>query len=205
MATTNDILRVTLQGTGISLAAWNHVYHYRVVSGTQTDYDVILLGIEAAFDVAYALMEALTHQDIETGDILLSEWDFAANEFDGKAQSSAGSLDGSNVSQGIPSGNACVMRMFTQELRRQARKFFPGLTEVDVDGNTLSAGYLVGAVNFVTEIVKDIAVGGLVLRPCTFNDTPLSPRFETSSDFTADFFVNSQTGYQRRRQPGAGI
>lgn len=205
MATTNDILRVTLQGTGISLQAWNNVYHYRVVSGTQTDYDVILLGIEAAFDVAYALIESLTHSDIETGDIILSEWDFAANEFDGKAQSSAGSLDGSNVGQGLPAGVACVVRMFTAELRRQARKFLPGIVEPECDGNSLSAGYLVAAVNFVTEIVKDIAVGGLVLRPCTFNDTPLSPRFETSSDFTADFFVNSQVGYQRRRQPGAGI
>ena len=205
MATVNDILRVTLAGTMSNLDVWNNVYHYKVISGGETDYDVIVAAIEAHFDNAYANVEAVLHQDVETTDIIVSEWDFTAHEWDGKAQSSAACLDGSVNTDALPNGNAIVVRFFTDELRRQARKFLPGIPEANTVLNNITAGTATAAVNFAADIVSDITAGGATLTPCTFNDTPTSVRYETDSLFTGDYFVNTGVGYQRRRQPGAGI
>lgn len=205
MATTDDILRASLIGVMLDAQTWMNVWHYRVVSGTELDYDVINAAIEVQMDTAYALIEASVAASVETVDLLLSEWDFTDDEWDGKAQSSAGCLDGSGTGDSAPNGIAAVVRFVTDEIRRQARKFIPGVIETHLAGNSISVGFASDLVDFADIMAGDVTAGGATLRPCVFNDKVGTPRFETSSDFTQDLFVNADVGYQRRRQVGAGI
>lgn len=205
MATTDDILRSTLVGVMLDSQTWMNVWHYRVVSGTELDYAVINDAIEAHMDTAYALIEASVASSVDTIDLLLSEWDFTDNEWDGKDQSSAGCLNGSGAGDSAPNGISAVVRFVTDEIRRQGRKFIPGVIETHLSGNTISVGFASDLVDFADIMAADVTAGGATLRPCVFNDKVGTPRFETSSDFTGDLFVNADVGYQRRRQVGAGI
>jgi len=205
MATTDDILRATLvyviQGSSVG----NLVHTYRVVSGTELDYTVIANAIETALEAAYAAVEVFIHANVSPTSLELSEWDFTDNEWDGKASVASDVPNGVQSGDGLPTGIAGVMRFPTLELRRQGRKFIPGMSEVDIVGDGLLSGVLAAMVTSAALINNDITAGAVLLRPCTFNDTVLSPRFETSSDFSTTSIVNILVGYQRRRQPGAGI
>lgn len=205
MATVNDILRATLSFTIQDASVANLVHHFRVTVGTETDYTLIANAIETALELGYAAIEVHMSTAISPVSLDLSEWDFVDNEWDGKASVAATVPDGAHIGGQLPSGIAIVMRWPTDELRRQARKFVPGAVEGDSNENQLNALSLTEAVISAALLNNDITAGALTLRPCTFNDTVLSPRFETASDFSTTSIVNTFYGYQRRRQPGAGI
>lgn len=205
MATVDDILRATLnfniQGSSIG----NLVFHYRVVIGTDTDYVDIATDIEFGLAANLLAVELFMHTSVSPISLELAEWDFVDNEWDGKASVTATVPDGSAVTDPTPTGIAALMRFPTAELRRQARKFIPGVLEVDTLGDALSAAYIAALVTSAALLNNDRAAGTLTLRPTTFNDTVLSPRFETHSDFSTTSIINTNVAYQRRRQPGAGI
>ena len=205
MATTGDVFRVVLDGRTVDSQTWQNVWHFYVSSGTSVDYPAILTAIEATFDTNYALIESQLSTSVTTNDIILSEWDFTNHEWDGKAQSSAGCLTGILAVDDLPAGNAVVIKFFTEELRRQGRKFIPGIVETLCTGNDLGAGLVTAAVNFAAASDNSISADGLTLLPCTFSDDAASVRYETHSLFSGSYFVNSKSGYQRRRQVGAGI
>lgn len=205
MAAANDILRATLVYNIGTASVGNLVHHYRVTVGTETDYVAIATAIAAALNTAYAAAEAFMHGVISPVSLELSEWDFTDNEWDGKASVTSLVPDGSATGEALPAGVAAVLRFPTAELRRQARKFLPGMAEVNVIGDAHTAGALAGYVTAGAIINNDVVAGGVTLRPCTFNDTVLSVRFETWSDYSTTSIVNTLVGYQRRRQPGAGI
>lgn len=205
MATVNDILRVTLNFTIGGSTVGNLVHHYRVTVGTEADYVAIATAIEAALATSYAQAELLMSVQIQPVSLELAEWDFTDNEWDGKASVTATVPTGAGAGEALPAGVAALMRFPTAELRRQARKFIPGLRENDVSSDALTGGMIANLVTSAALINNDIVAGAVTLRPCTFNDTPLSPRFETSSDFSTTSIVNTNVAYQRRRKPGAGI
>jgi len=205
MATVNDILRATLNFNLTGNSIGNLVHHYRVTAGTETDYTVIATAMETALETAYAAIEVTMVTSISPISLELSEWDFVDNEWDGKASVTATVPDGADISQSVPTGIAGLIRFPTAELRRQARKFIPGVPEDEINADALSAPYIANLVTVGALLNNDVTAGALTLRPCTFNDTPLSPRFETSSDFSTTSIVNTNNAYQRRRQPGAGI
>jgi len=204
MAAVNDILRATLSGQIAAVDLFNLVFHYRVTVGSETNYSTILLAIMGAWTTAFDGMEANISTEIvgDTGD--LWEWDFVNNEFDGKASGLHTALLGEAAGFAEPNGIAALMRFATTELRRQARKFIPGLLEADVTNDALQSGILTPAIATAALLNDDIVAGGATLRPCVFNSTPLSSRFETSADFIQTSFVNALVAYQRRRQPGSG-
>ncbi|NNG14473.1 MAG: hypothetical protein HKM22_04870 [Gammaproteobacteria bacterium] len=205
MAGVGDVLRATLKGVTVDSQTFNNVYHYVVASGTETNYTTIAAGIETALQAAFVGLEALLANDVLTGELELSEWDAANDEWDGKATVTADVIVGADVGQPLPGGNSIVMRFITESLRRQGRKFIPGLIEDNVDGNDIAAGLLTAASATAALLNDNIGAGGIIITPCTFNDDPLSPHFETTSKFVQTAFVNTQVGYQRRRQPGDGV
>lgn len=204
MAAVNDILRATLKGTIAATDVWNMVFHYIVITGSETNYGTIATAIDTAIDTAFNALEAHISTAVLATGLDLFEWDFTDNEFDGKAGVVSTALNGLAVADRTPNGLSMVLRFQTEELRRQGRKFIPGITEVDLSQNTVNAATLATLVTAMNLLNNDIVAGGATLRPCTFNDTPLSPRFETSSKFTDTAFANTLIGYQRRRQPGSG-
>lgn len=205
MATVNDILRATLNFNIGGGSVGNLVHHFRVTVGTETDYVLIATAIETALEIAYLAAETKMSINVDPVSLELAEWDFVGNEFDGKSSVTATVPDGSTVGDPLPSGIAGLMRFPTAELRRQARKFIPGLVEAEVAGDVISAAQVADYVTSAALLNNDIIAGGVTLRPCTFNSTVGSPRFETSSDFSTTSIVNLLVAYQRRRQPGAGI
>ena len=205
MATVDDILRATLNFNIQSSSVGNLVHHFRVTVGTETDYVVVAAAIETALAAAYAAVELLMSDLVDPVSLELAEWDFTDSEWDGKASVAATVPDGAIAGPTTPTGVAGLMRFPTDELRRQGRKFIPGMTETHVDGDALSASMLAAMVTSAALLNNDVTAGALTLRPCTFNDTPLSIRFETWSDFSTTSIVNTNVAYQRRRQPGAGI
>lgn len=204
MATVGDILRATLSGTIFFIDAVNMVFHYEVVAGTELSYSTIANAIGSALNLAFAGMESQLSDKVDMDTLDLSEWDFVDNEFDGKATAIVTSLIGTNAGANDVNGACVVMRFITEELRRQARKFVPGILEANVTNNAVDALMLTPAIASAALLNDDIVAGAATLRPCTFNTTVLSPRFETSSLFVQTAFVNSLVGYQRRRQPGSG-
>ncbi len=204
MAAVDDILRATLKGTIQASDIWNLVFHYVVITGSETNYATIAAAIDTALDTAFNALEANISTHIESFGLDLFEWDFVDNEWDGKAGVVSSALVGLEAGDRLPNGNSMVIRFVTEELRRQGRKFIPGITEVDSSNNTVSVSMLATLVTAMNLLNNDIVAGGATLRPCTFNDTPLSPRFETHSKFVSTAFANTFVGYQRRRQPGAG-
>lgn len=204
MAAEGDVLRANLRGNYDSSDVWNMVFHYSVTAGSSSDYNAIATDIEAQFATAFALVNDDLGDHTQTDDMDLSEYDFVDHEFDGKATIASSALLGTDPAQGNPNGIACVLRFITEELRRQARKFVPGVTEVDIDENSLSASLIVSLALCAAVLNNNFTADGLSLHPCTFNTTLLSARYETLSLFTQTAFVNTFVGYQRGRQPGAG-
>lgn len=200
----DDILRFTLSGQIDSTDLFNLVFHYVCITGTETDYDVIAVNIAADVATAFSGIEAQIVTEISGDTFDLWEYDFGLNEFDGKASGATTALIGSNAQAALPNGISLLMRWGTEELRRQARKFIPGMTELNVTNDALQAAVLTPALATVALLNDDITTGGATVRPCTFNSNPLSPRYETHSKFTQAAFVNALVAYQRRRQPGSG-
>lgn len=205
MATVNDILRVTLNFTIGGDTIGNLVHHYRVTVGTDTDYIAQATAIDAALATAYAASMGKVSVQISPVSLELALWDTGDLEWDGKASVTATVPDGLGAGEALPAGVAALMRFPTDELRRQARKFIPGLREDDVSSDTIQAAFLANLVTSAALVNNDVTAGALTLRPCTFNDTVGSVRFNTSSDFSTTSIVNTNVAYQRRRQPGAGI
>lgn len=205
MASTDDILRATLNFNIQGSSVGNMVWHYRVVSGTETDYVQIATDLETHLEGAFAATELLISDTVDPISLELAEWDFTDNEWDGKASVAANVPDGALAGDPYPTGIAALIRFPTDELRRQARKFIPGMVEAQITGDSLSAPLIAALVTSGALLNNDVVVGALSIRPCTFNDTPLSPRFETHSDYSTTSIVNINVAYQRRRQPGAGI
>ena len=204
MAGVNDVLRWTLSGQIDLVDLFNLVFHYVVITGTETDYDTINAAIGTAVSTAMSGLEAQLSTEVQGSVMDLWEYDFSNHEFDGKATGVTTALIGTNGGAAEPNGIALLMRFGTEELRRQARKFIPGITELNVTNDVLQAAVLAPAITSAGLLGDDITAGGCTLRPCTFNATPLSPRYETLSKFTDTAFVNALVAYQRRRQPGAG-
>lgn len=204
MAVVDDILRFTLSGQIDQIDLFNLVFHYIVITGTETDYDQIGVDIAADLATAFSGMEGQITPEIQGDTINLWEWDPIDKEFDGKASGVTTALIGSGAGAAEPNGIALLMRFGTEELRRQARKFVPGMLELNVTNDALQSLILTPALATVALLNNDITAGGATLRPCTFNSNPLSPRFETASKFTQTAFVNALVAYQRRRQPGSG-
>lgn len=206
MATTGDVLRATLKGVMTDAVTWNLVHHYSVVSGTETDYDAIATAIETQLETGYTAIEVQLSDEVVADELTLHEWDFTNNEWDGKALVIANALIGALPGEALPNGVSVVLRWPTAELRRQARKFVPGVTETTAQSNSIGAALIAAAATSAAILNNTFSAGALTLHPCTFNTDPLSVRFETTSLYdTVDLFVNTAPGYQRRRQPGAGI
>ncbi len=205
MATVNNILRATLSFAIAGNSVGNLVHHYRVTVGTETDYVLIATDIETALELAYAACELLMGVSVQPGSLELSEWDATALEWDGKASVTASGPEGAGTGVTVPTGIAALIRFPTAELRRQARKFIPGLRQNEVNADALSTAYIADLVVSGALLNNDVTAGALTLRPCTFNDTVGGPRFNTFSDFSTTSIVNTNVAYQRRRQPGAGI
>lgn len=204
MAAVNDILRLTLSGSILSIDLVQMVFHYVVIAGSETDYDSIATNIAADLATHFAGMEAAIADEVQMTNHDLYEWDFTSHEFDGKASGTNTVLEGTGGSTPEPNGIALLMRFHTEELRRQARKFVPGMIEANVANDALQSSVLTPAIATAALLNNDITAGGATLRPCTFNSTPSSARYETHSKFTQTSFVNALVAYQRRRQPGSG-
>lgn len=200
----NDILRATLKGTIASADLVEMVFHYICITGTETDYTAIATAIGTQINTAFGGLEAQTSTRINMNGLDLFEWDFVANEMDGKAGIVTTALVGTAGGAALPDGSAGVMRFVTEELRRQGRKFVPGIIEANTTDNALAAAWVTPALATAALLNDDIITGGATVRPCTFNSTVGSPRFETASKFVQTVFVNALVGYQRRRQPGSG-
>ncbi len=204
MTTTGDVLRATVKGNLFSADVANMVFHYLVTAGTETDHQLIADNIIAALIIAFAGMESRIADDVLMDEMDLFEYDFVLSEFNGIASAVGDVLAGVNAASMEPNGISIVMRWPTVALRRQARKFVPGVIEADVTDNALAALILTPALATAALLNSTIIAGGVTMRACTFNTTASSPRFETASVFGSVAIVNTLVGYQRRRQPGAG-
>lgn len=205
MATIDDILRATLNFNIGGGSVGNMVFHYRVVVGTDTDYIDIATDLEFSLAANFAAVEVFMCDTVSPISLELAEWDFTDNEWDGKASVTATVPDGAVATDCLPTGIAGLMRFPTLELRRQGRKFVPGVPENECTDDLISANLLGALITSAALVNNDRNAGALTVRPCTFNDTVGSVRFETSSDFSTTSIVNTNVAYQRRRQPGVGI
>jgi hypothetical protein len=205
MAAVGDILRATLVMAQLDAQIANLVYTFRVISGSEADYDVIAAAISAWHAVAETGVMDSFLNDIASIEFNVAERNLATNQWDGKATVAHTSYTGTHAGEGIPAGNAVVLRYITQAARRQGRKFLPGIPEALVNGNTLNSVLLADVILFALDTVLDITAGGATLRPCTYNVDPLSALFESASEMTGVTVLNTFSGYQRRRQPGDGI
>ena len=204
MAGVDSIFRATLKGAIAATDDVQLVFHYRGTTGSETDYDTIAVAVGAALNSAFSGLETFVSNRISMTLLDLFEYDFVGHEFDGKASAVVSSLVGTNGGASDVDGVAMLIRFVTQELRRQARKFIPGLIETNVTGNAVAAPQITAGLASAAILNDDITAGGLTLRPCTFNTAPLSVRYETWSDYTQTAYVNALVAYQRRRQPGSG-
>lgn len=205
MASVGDILRATTVFVLPTGDVGNMVFNFVGIAGSETNYALIANAIEAAHELAFADLEVEMAIAVEPDELTLAEWDFTLNQWDGKATVISNYPDGSEAGGVAPTGIACVARFITEARRRQARKFYPGIPEAHVNVDALDASWLAAAVLTTIDLNEDIIGGGLTVRPCVFNDTPGEVLFETHAELVQVSFVNTNVGYQRRRQPGAGI
>lgn len=205
MAAVNDILRATGSVDLPNAVEAQMVHHYRVSAGSESDYAAIATAIESNWSTAYTPLLGEIDNGISANFVRVAEWDFTANEWDGKAEVAANFYDGTNVGEMVSHGVAALLRFITLELRRQGRKFLPGFTETAIIQGAWTGTHLGLLVTLAAFLDNPFAAGGVTLQPCTFNDTPTSPRFETHSDFSGTSLVNTFASYQRRRRPGVGI
>lgn len=181
------------------------VYHYLGASGTTATDAQVAIAAETALDLAWANVEAKI-SDTYLGSLLqVLKWDFALNRWDGISSTPMIGIDGTNAVVAVAHGAAGLIKLFTAAARRQARKYVPGISRLEVVGGTIVAATVTDLALFAADLDDDLVAGGLTLEFGTFNSEPTSPLFETFSSASGSVQAEAIVGYQRRRRPGTGI
>lgn len=181
------------------------VYHVFGDFGTTGTDAQMLTAAEGALQTAWANIAANVADSVLGADLEAYKWDFTLNRWDGLGSIPMIGIDGTNVNQMLPHGAAGLVKINTEALRRQARKYVPGLAEDTQDEGTISGAVVTNLALFGLDLDDAFLVGGLTVGFCTFNTDPLSPLFETYSEASGTAGAEAIVAYQRRRRPGTGI
>lgn len=200
-----DVLRVVAEWDVPDGTIAQMVFHYLGVSGTTATEAQFLGSVESRIDTAWNQIEARISDLVLGSTVEAYVWDFVLNRWDGIGQVPLIGADGGDAGEMLPHGAAALVKFFTAALRRQARKYVPGLSESQVADGTILGVAVSDLALWAADMDDDVIAGGLTLSFCTFNTDPASPLFETTSLNTQAVQAEAVVAYQRRRRPGTGI
>lgn len=200
-----DVVRVVIEWDVPDGTIAQVVYHLIGVSGASVTDAVLGAAVEAAWEVAWLLIDQEISDTVLGSSIEVSKWDFTLNRFDGIFTSPLAASDGTNVGQPMAHGGAALVKLFTTASRRQARKYLPGMVEANQDDGTINAATLTQLALWGGSLDNPVTAGALTLNFCTFNTEAASPLFETAAQASQETQAEGFFAYQRRRKPGTGI
>lgn len=203
--TVNDVVRIVGEWDVPESTVAQLVYHYIGVSAGPASDAEILAAVETELNLSFAFIAARVSNQVLGSTLSIFKWDFALNRWDGLGQVPLIGADGTSADHMLPHGDAGLVKIFTGALRRQARKYVPGLIEGTQQDGLIAAAVLTDLGLFAADLDDRIQAGALFLDFCTFNTDPLSPLFETASIANGTVQAEAIVAYQRRRRPGTGI
>lgn len=190
-----DIIRVTAK------MQWNeediqNVYHLEAQSAT-SDSDLTVLGeIADTLDSAYDYLDTAIPNDVTFDSIV--GYNLTQERYMGEV-SWPTLTAGSNVGDPLPPQTAPLVRFGTDTLGSQGRKFFPPMTDADLDSDgTISSAVATALGNVATILLAGVDSGTWTMKFGNWN-VDLA-RFAT----WVSAFVNAYYATQRRRRPGVG-
>lgn len=201
----NDVLRVVAEWDMPDGTIAQLVWHYLVTSGNGDDPVDVLDDIHTNLVAAFANVAAAVSDLVEGSTIELYQYDFGNHQFDGVATRTNSSNDGLSAADMTSHGVACLVKLFTESARRQARKYLFGIVESSIEDGTFNAALVTNAALFGADLDDAVSAPLVTLTYGTFNVDPASPLYETFSKTTQTVQAEAISGYQRRRRPGTGI
>lgn len=205
MLALNDVIRIIMTWTWGTDSVAQLVWHYICTTAGTATYSAWLDAIHTNLQLAWANIAARTTDDLVGTLLEMLVWDYANNRWDGVASKAATGMDGTNVADYLPHGDAVLVKVLTAANRRQARKYVPGLVEGNVTAGFIDAAPLVDYLAFANQLDAILALAGGVIEFCTFNVDDTSPLFETASIARGSVVAEATGSYQRRRKPGVGL
>lgn len=200
-----DIVQVIQTWDAPLASVAQNVWHLVMVSGAGGDTDDILPAVLTQQQVAFANIGAEIADEFSVTLHELRLWDGIAKRFDGVDSQVATGMVGASIVDFEPHGVAALGRILTAGARRQGRHFIPGMAEDHVGNGVLSTAMEASLAAYLAVFDTDIVITGGLLSWCTFNVTPLSPLFETTSIAIQTVIANSLPSYLGKRKPGVGL
>lgn len=200
-----DILRFSLEFALADQVTGNLVTHFRAVSGTGGDEDIIHQAILDAWTAVLETNDTYTMSTCSSVGGLLWKYDMALHKFIGISQIADATFTGADASQGMPNQNAVQIDYFTGTPKRQGRKYIPGIAEAAFSSGVLVAGAVTEMVNIALILDNDVVADGVTIEAGVFSTDATSPYYETFDPFTQSTAVETYSATQRRRKPGVGI
>ncbi len=182
-----------------------NVWHLEMVSGVGADSDDVLAGILSQQQVAVSEVEAGLNDEFSVSLIEARLWDFTLHRFDGIGSIAGTLMVGTSVVDYNPHQVAGLGRIVTASARRQGRTFIPGLADDKIVDGILTAAFEADLADYLSNFVADISVTGGLFQWCTFNVTPASPVYETTSLTTYTIIANSLPSTLGSRKVGVGL
>lgn len=207
MATINvgDVCEVIQTWDSPLVSVAQNVWHLEMVSGTGADSDDILAAILTQQQVAFTEIRLSIGDEFEAVLLELRKWDFTLNRFDGVGSLAMTGMVGLSVVDYLPHQMAALGRIVTETARRQGRQFIPGLDDSAIGNGVLTPAFEADVADYLAVFDTDISVTGGLLSWCTFNVTPASPLFETTSLAIQTVIANSLPSSLGKRKPGVGL
>lgn len=195
-----DIIKIVVAFSMPDEVVMQLVTHYLIGTGADVDEGDTLDAIETVLGVAWDHIDALVLNAVTGETIKLSLWDTVAKRFDEVATKSTAVFDGSGSGEMLPHGAAAVLRFFTNQGRRQGRKFVSGLLETQ----QLNGSWIATAVTALALFAADW-INGVTVDSTNVNQGVFDQALESFKGFQQSSAVNTVVGYQRRRKAGVGI
>lgn len=207
MATLNvgDVVQIIQTWDSPLVSVAQNVWHLVMASGAGADSDDVLAAVLTQQQTAFAEIALLIQEDFEAVLLEARVWDFVNDRFDGVGSLAMTSMVGLGTTDYLPHQMAALGRIVTEVARRQGRHFIPGLLDTAVNNGVMVAGAEVDVADYMAIFDTDISVTGGLFNWCTFNVTPTSPVFETTSKAIQTVIANSLPSSLGKRKPGVGL
>lgn len=205
MSTIGDVHRFVMTWNMGTESVSQLVYHRIHASGADVGDPTVRAAELTNLELAWTDIDNIVTDTLLGVSLEHLKWDFTNHRWDGIGSSTPTAMDGLAATDYVSHGVAALGKVITAQLRRQARKFIPGIVESAITGGFVTGASLVLIASFMDQFDTALTSGGASIPICTFNTDDTSPLYETASESAGTVIAEGTAAYQRRRRPGVGL
>lgn len=199
MAEQGDVIRLTIIIEMPASVIANLVTYFRQVGVTSTDDATVADDFVSKIETDFlAELEGVVSDDVAWTRADFALWDTVLEEWNTFAQVPLTGLQGGSIGTFDTHATAGLVKFFTNQARRQGRKYLPGLISTTIASSLWNGSAVSNMLSWGAEWVDGWVGDTVGFNMGVWNETA---GFKA---FTGDVEVNDQAGGQDRRMPGVG-